>query len=361
MTIQYSSDTKRAYEDYLKQYDADKSGISDWTEYLTSLQLGVKDQTQAYKSSGLSDISNAYNNYVRQQQLYGSQGLSEGAMNVLSQRNLSNFLTQEDKINAQTASNITNLFTEYGKTVTSAGEKLSERAGTLQTLTEAALDWYEQVGKDKRVLDDEMKETDKYRYESLIDLYNQNKGELWKNVSTDLLTPKYELSNLGHAIIDTAFADEGFAEYLKDYSDKEDLRDAFFDNKELLYDALGVGKLPKNISNIIKENPGSENLPLDITQLTYTTDSDIVTNIVKNVKETPERDFVTASKVLTSGDEIYDNYLQYLKPTALSIFNINGDYYRYDPNRKTWAKVRQATDEEKRNKQSSAVPVPVAH
>ena len=281
MTIQYSSDTKRAYEDYLKQYDADKSGVSDWTEYLTNLQLGVKEQTSAYQKTANQNISQAYANYIKQQQLYGGQGLSQGLVSSFEKEDKQTFLNTQNAINQNVSDKILDLFDTYNSTVSDANKAISSQANDLRSITEAALDWYEQVGKDKRVLDDNLNETDQLAYQSLVDLYDQNKGELWKNVSDDVMAPKYELSTLGHAVIDSAFADKDFAEYLKNYSDKDDLRDKFLDNKGLLYDALGVGKydFSKDLTNVA--------LTKKVKELGFTSDMEIQ-SVLDRYKGTPE-------------------------------------------------------------------------
>ena len=281
MTIQYSSDTKRAYEDYLKQYDADKSGVSDWTEYLTNLQLGVKEQTSAYQKTANQNISQAYANYIKQQQLYGGQGLSQGLISSFEKEDKQTFLNTQNAINQNVSDKILNLFDTYNSTVSDANKAISSQANDLRSITEAALDWYEQVGKDKRVLDDDLNETDQLAYQSLVDLYDQNKGELWKNVSDDVMAPKYELSTLGHAVIDSAFADKDFAEYLKNYSDTDDLHDKFLDNKGLLYDALGVGKhdFSKDLTNAT--------LTKKVKELGFTSDMEIQA-VLDRYKGTPE-------------------------------------------------------------------------
>lgn len=281
MTIQYSSDTKRAYEDYLKQYDADKSGVSDWTEYLTNLQLGVKDQTTAYQKSAYKDISQAYRNYFLQSASLANKGLSGGLVNQLDEQLYGSFADTRANIQNTTANKILDLFDTYNSTVSDANKAISSQANDLRSITEAALDWYEQVGKDKRVLDDNLNETDQLAYQSLVDLYDQNKGELWKNVSDDVMAPKYELSTLGHAVIDSAFADKDFAEYLKNYSDTDDLRDKFLDNKGLLYDALGVGKhdFSKDLTNAT--------LTKKVKELGFTSDMEIQ-SVLDRYKGTPE-------------------------------------------------------------------------
>ena len=172
MTIQYSSDTKRAYEDYLKQYDADKSGISDWTEYLTNLQQTVKDTSTQYQKSAYNDITQAYRNYFIQSSNLASKGLASGLKESLGKDLYSSYKGTKSNIEESAASKITSLLENYGKTVEEAQTEITKQAGTLTTLTEAALDWYEQVGKDKRVLDNDMKETDTLIYQSLVDLYN---------------------------------------------------------------------------------------------------------------------------------------------------------------------------------------------
>lgn len=241
MTIQYSSDTKRGYEDFLKKYDEDKSGVADWTEYLTNLQLGVKDQTTAYQKSAYKDISQAYRNYFLQSASLANKGLSGGLVNQLDEQLYGSFADTRANIQNTTANKIAGLFENYSKTVTEASEQLSERASNLTKVTEAALDWYEQVGSSKKVLDENMQETNDYRYQDLIDYYNANSGELWQKSSDDITSP-YVLSGLGHAVIDAAFADEDFANYLKDYDSKLDLRDIFLENKNTLYEALDVNK-----------------------------------------------------------------------------------------------------------------------
>lgn len=268
MTIQYSSDTKKGYEDFLKQYDADKSGVSDWTEYLTGLQQSVKDTSTAYQKSAYNDISQAYRNYFIQSSNLAGKGLASGFKQNLSDELLSKYKDTKYNIQETTANKIAGLFENYGKTVSEAEKTISERASDLTKVTEAALDWYEQVGSSKKVLDDNMQETENYRYQDLIDLYNENKGELWQKSSDDISSP-YVLSGLGQAIIDTAFADEDFAEYLKNYSDKDDLRDKFLDNKDLLYDALGVGKydVSKDLTNA--------KLTRKIKELGFTSDMEI--------------------------------------------------------------------------------------
>lgn len=374
MTIQYSSDTKKSYEDYLKQYDADKSGISDWTEYLTNLQLGVKDETTALQKSAYNDISQAYQNYFLQSASLSNKGLASGLATQLDERLYSNYLNTQANVEKTTANKIADLFANYGETVAGAEKQISSQASDLTKLTEAALDWYEQVGKDKKVLDDNMQETNENRYQSLIDLYTENNGELWSKTSDDIASP-YTLSGLGHAIIDTAFADEDFAEYLNNYSDKDNLRDIYLSNKTVLQDALNIGGFGENKRKMLADmSKKDSNLAsrIDVTKLIYNADDETVKNIVNNVNAAyintgvdTDAGFWThyqkqgdvyyeyrTNTEVSKSDPVYIKYLQYLKPQETDLYIINGDIntaYVFKDN--AWRKVKSAeekTEEEKR-------------
>ena len=369
MTIQYSSDTKKGYEDFLKQYDADKSGVSDWTEYLTGLQQSVKDTSTAYQKSAYNDISQAYRNYFIQSSNLAGKGLASGLQQSLSNELMSKYQNTKSGIQENAANKIAGLFEDYGKTVSEAEKTISERAGNLTKVTEAALDWYEQVGSSKKILDDKMQETDDYRYQDLIDLYKENEGELWQKSSDDVSSP-YVLSGLGQAIVDTAFADEDFANYLKDYDSKLDLRDVFLDNKDALYEALNVGKQPNKISDLISNTESAKNVPWDLTKLEYDADDATAAKAIKDIEYIPDNDSVTTYSVLYNPEtfidvkdpkSIYNTHLKYLKPTGTTTVKINDDYYRYNASSKKWFKARLATDEEKRSKKSSANPVAPSH
>lgn len=347
MTIQYSSDTKRAYEDFLKEYDADKSGVSDWTEYLTGLQQSVKDTSTAYQKSAYNDISQAYRNYFIQSSNLAGKGLASGLKQDLSSQLYSSYQNTKAGVEESAANKITSLLENYSKTVSEGEKKLSEQASNLTKVTEAALDWYEQVGSSKKILDDKMQETDQYRYQDLIDLYNENRGELWQKSSDDISSP-YVLSGLGQAIVDTAFADEDFANYLKDYDSKLDLRDVFLDNKDALYEALNVGKLPQNINNIMKTS-GDENVPWNITELTYgnAEQAKQAINDIKSVDYEGERlsmfntvrserakrinnetyYYDYADKPISETDDVYTKYLKFLNPTEDGVYKIKNEYY----------------------------------
>ena len=375
MTIQYSSDTKRAYEDFLKQYDADKSGVSDWTEYLTGLQQSVKDTSTEYQKSAYNDITQAYRNYFIQSSNLAGKGLASGLKESLGKDLYSSYQGTKANVENTAANKITSLLENYSKTVGEAETKMSEKASTLTTLTEAALDWYEQVGKDKKVLDDKLQETNEYRYQDLIDMYNAGDGDLWQNVSTDVYNPSYTLSNLGHAVIDTALADENFAEYLKNYSDKEDLRDLYIENKGLLQEALSVGKKPEAYNNLVKTTKADENVPWNTTQLTYADEKD-AENALKNIKSVeyqrqglsvfdPDRSrrpikvngndyhYNYSDPSVSQTDEVYTKYLKYIKPAQGGVYDVNGTYYAYEDGQ--WFKMYKGAAPE----QSSANFVPV--